>query len=159
MKRSLEPFRVVLNKAENVLVGLSTLSLFLMCIIITADALSRFLFNKPLLIAYNLTEIYLIPLVVFFTMSYAAREGAHIRVTFFEERCSPAARKVFLYFRNIVAVLFFSLITYRTAILTYHGWVNNELVTGIYNWPLYIAYAFVPIGSFVMVIRSALLTK
>src|SRR5207249_10190486 len=52
----------------------------------SADALSRYLFNRPIIGAYEITEKYLIVAAIFLGLSYAYRGGVFIRVTFLVDR-------------------------------------------------------------------------
>ena len=63
-----------------------------MMLLTTADALGRYLFNRPILAAYELTTNYLMVGVVFLALPYAYREGANIRVTFLVDRLGRTAR-------------------------------------------------------------------
>ncbi len=57
-----------------------------MMLITTADAGGRYLFNRPILAAYELTTNYLMIAAVFLALPYAYRQGANIRVTFLADR-------------------------------------------------------------------------
>ena len=57
-----------------------------MMLLTSADALFRYLFNSPILGAYEITEKYLIVAAIFLGLSYAYRGGVFIRVTFLVDR-------------------------------------------------------------------------
>ena len=65
-----------------------------MMLLTTADASGRYLFNRPILAAYELTTNYLMIVGVFLALPYAYRQGANIRVTFLVERLGRRARLV-----------------------------------------------------------------
>ena len=65
---------------------------FAMMLLTSADALSRYLLNSPILGAYEITEKYLIVAMVFLGLSYAYRGGVFIRVTFLVDRLPRFAR-------------------------------------------------------------------
>ena len=60
-----------------------------MMLLTSADALFRYLFNSPILGAYEITEKYLIVAAIFLGLSYAYRGGVFIRVTFLVDRLPP----------------------------------------------------------------------
>lgn len=57
----------------------------IMCLT-SADALSRYLLNRPIIGAYEITEKYLMVAAIFLGLSYAYRGGVFIRVTFLVDR-------------------------------------------------------------------------
>jgi TRAP-type C4-dicarboxylate transport system permease small subunit len=80
-------------RCELVLVYAAVLATAAMMLLTSADALSRYLLNRPILGAYEITEKYLMVAAIFLGLSYAYRGGAFIRVTFLIERL-PARLKV-----------------------------------------------------------------
>jgi TRAP-type C4-dicarboxylate transport system permease small subunit len=75
-----------LARCELLLVYAAVLAAAGMMLLTSADALSRYLLNRPILGAYELTEKYLMVAAVFLGLSYAYRGGAFIRVTFLVDR-------------------------------------------------------------------------
>ena len=59
----------------------------MMCLT-SADALSRYAFNSPILGAFEITEKYLMVAAIFMGLSYGYRGGLFIRVTFLVDRLS-----------------------------------------------------------------------
>ena len=59
----------------------------MMCLT-SADALSRYAFNRPILGAFEITEKYLMVAAIFLGLSYGYRGGLFIRVTFLVDRLS-----------------------------------------------------------------------
>ncbi len=90
-----------INRVEDVLAYLAMASTFVMMCLTTADAVGRYLFNFPLLWAYEFTETYLLVATVYLGTSCAYRGGGFIRVTFFLEHLSRRVQ-VFL---NLLAQL------------------------------------------------------
>jgi len=78
--------RRVLDGCEWALTLAAALATFVMMLLTTADAGGRYLFNHPILAAYEITTNYLMVAAVFLAMPYAYRQGANIRVTFLVNR-------------------------------------------------------------------------
>ena len=83
-----------LSRCELALLYLGVLATFAMMCLTSADALSRYLFNSPIIGAYEITEKYLMVAAVFLGLSYAYRGGGLIRVTFLVDRL-PGKLKLF----------------------------------------------------------------
>jgi TRAP-type C4-dicarboxylate transport system permease small subunit len=78
-----------LARCELLLVYTAVVAAAAMMLLTSADALSRYLLNRPILGAYEVTEKYLMVAAVFLGLSYAYRGGAFIRVTFLVDRLPP----------------------------------------------------------------------
>ena len=76
------------------LVTIAVVATAIMMLLTSADALGRYLFNWPILGAYEITEKYLMVAAIFLGLSYAYRSGVFIRVTFLVDRLPPAWRRV-----------------------------------------------------------------
>src|SRR5438552_228872 len=76
----------------------------------SADALSRYLLNRPITGAYELTEKYLMVAAIFLGLSYAYRGGVFIRVTFLVDRL-PSPLKLLANYGSLLISLLFCVIT------------------------------------------------
>jgi TRAP-type C4-dicarboxylate transport system permease small subunit len=132
---------------------LSKLAVFMMMLVTSADALCRYLFNSPIIGAYDFTENYLMVIAVFLSLSYVMRVNGHIRVDMLVERLpEPLVRVLNVIFLLIAAVLMF-VIGYQGFLSTEEALVNNYRTTGLIAWPTWLSVLWVPIGSFLFVIR------
>ena len=77
---------------ERVLLSLGMAALFAMMCLTTVDALWRYLFNSPIVGAYEITEKYLMLTCIFFGMSYTYRGRVSIRVTILMDRMPKSAK-------------------------------------------------------------------
>ena len=66
----------VLDACERVLTLVAVVATFCVMLLTTADASGRYLFNRPILAAYELATNYLMIAGVFLAMPYAYRRGA-----------------------------------------------------------------------------------
>jgi TRAP-type C4-dicarboxylate transport system permease small subunit len=82
----------LLNRCENLLTYLATISTFIIMGLTTADAAGRYIFNRPIVGAYEITERYLMIAAVFLGICTAYRGGAFIRVTFLWIACRRRGR-------------------------------------------------------------------
>jgi len=148
--------RKIINGLSRAAMALAALCIFAMMVIITYDSAGRYFFNASSSIAYNLSEFYLMPAIIFFGMAYTKMVNGHTRVVFFFRFFNPAVKKFLLILANMATVLVFSLITFEGYKLTMRAWINGEIFTGTYSWPMYLAYIIVPISCAIMVLQSIL---
>ena len=147
--------RRVLDACERVLTVVAAVATFSMMLLTTADASGRYLFNRPILAAYELTTNYLMIAAVFLAMPYAYRQGANIRVTFLVERLGRKARLVIDHLVQIVSILYCAALVVATfqqarhVLRTGTTFVTMEL-------PLWPAHLVVAIGLFVTTLMMLL---
>ena len=75
----------------------------MMCLT-TADALSRYLFNRPITGAYEITEKYLMVATIFLGVCYAYRGGVFIRVTFLVDHLPRAVKLLAHYLAHLLSM-------------------------------------------------------
>jgi TRAP-type C4-dicarboxylate transport system permease small subunit len=140
----------VLDGWERMMLSVSTVITFILMVLTTADAGGRYLLNRPITGAYEISTNYLMILLVFMAMSYCYREGAHIRVTFLVDRL-PVKVKLFVnYVVQAVSVIIgvlFIIATYQQALLTME---QHTTLSSLSFVPLGPAYFIVPAGLFFM---------
>src|SRR5262245_2618530 len=96
----------LLWRCELVLVNAGVLATVVMMLLTSADALSRYLLNRPIIGAYELTEKYLMVAAIYLGLSYAYRGGVFIRVTFVVDRLPPTLKLAANYFAHLVSIAF-----------------------------------------------------
>lgn len=138
-----------LLRCEQVLVYIAVVSAAAMMVLTTADAMSRYLLNSPILGAYELTEKYLMVASIFFGLSYASRGGALIRVTFLIERLPPTARLAADYLGHLMSLAFSVIVMIAAGQQSLRALADaTELST--LPIPVGPAYCLVPIGFLAM---------
>jgi TRAP-type C4-dicarboxylate transport system permease small subunit len=95
-----------LDGCERVLTLFAALATVSMMLLTTADAIGRYLLNRPILAAYELTTNYLMVAAIFLAMPYAYRQGANIRVTFLAERLRGQVKLAIDHAVQIVSILY-----------------------------------------------------
>jgi TRAP-type C4-dicarboxylate transport system permease small subunit len=135
----------LLHRCELALLYLGVLAIFAMMCLTSADALSRYAFNRPILGAYEITEKYLMVAAIFFGLSYGYRGGLFIRVTFLVDRLSGTARLVADYAAYFITLLFCVCFLWATGV---QGWRGLGDDTELSTLPILVgpAYCFVALG-------------
>ena len=136
-----------LDGAERLLTIVAAVATFGMMLLTTADAGGRYLFNRPILAAYELTANYLMIAAVFLAMPYAYRQGANIRVTFLVDRLGRGVRLVIAYVVQIVSIAYCALLVFATFQQARHVWTTKTTFVTL-ELPLWPAHLVVSIGLF-----------
>jgi len=145
----MEQFERWLSRLEMVLVFLATLSTLAMMCLTSADAAGRYIFSSPITGAYEISEKYLMPGLVFLGLGYAYRGGIFIRVTFAADRLPAKLKLCADYLAQIVSILCCLLLAYASGRQALEV-VNNGTTLSTLPVPLAPAYFIVPIGLAVL---------
>ena len=146
------------NNVESFFLLFSKIALLVMMVLTSIDALGRYLFNKPIVGAYEFTERYLMIIIVFLSMSYVMKLGGHIRLDLVLDRLSNKMQSILNVIFNLLGATLMFLIGFKGLTNTYSAWINNEVGGGIIAWPFWLSYIWIPIGAFLFVIRLLLLS-
>lgn len=137
-----------LEACQRALTVVAVLATFSMMVLTTADAGGRYLLNRPILVAYELTTNYLMVAAVFLALPYAYRQGANIRVTFLVNRLSRTLRLVVAHVVQVVSIVYCGALVVATFQQAYHMLTTGTMFTTI-ELPLWPAHLAVSVGLFV----------
>ena len=96
----------LLNGCESVMLYVSTLSTFILMLLTTADAGGRYIFNRPITGAYEITTNYLMIAAIFMAVGFGYREGAYIRVTFLVNHLPRKVKLVVNHFVQLFSLIY-----------------------------------------------------
>jgi TRAP-type C4-dicarboxylate transport system permease small subunit len=136
-----------LDRGERVATLAAVAATVVMMLLTTADALGRYVFNRPILIAYELTTNYLMIAVIFLAMPYAYRQGANIRVTFLVERFRGGSRLAMNYAVQLLSLVYCAALVYATFQQARHV-LGTGTTFATVEWPLWPAHLAVCVGLF-----------
>ncbi len=113
-----------------------------------ADVIARYLFNMPIKIAYGMSEGMLV-VIVFLGWAYTLSVGGHVRVDTFVSRLPLKAQATMGVITSFVALVIFSLMTWRSALKAIASSKGYEVIDVI-NIPVYPFQLLVSVGCFVL---------
>lgn len=137
-----------LDGCERALTLAAAIATFSMMLLTTADAAGRYLLNRPILAAFELTTNYLMIATIFLAMPYAYRQGANIRVTFLVERLDPRARLAVNHVVQVISMLYCAALVVATFQQARHMMSTNTTFATL-DLPLWPAHLVVCLGLFV----------
>lgn len=141
------------DKLEGFFLRVSQLALLIMMLLTSLDALSRYFLGKSLTGAYEVTEYYLMVMLVFLSISYVQKVDGHIRLDVFYSKFNVQVKRIVDSLIFILGIFYFSFIGNEGLNMTMNAIQNNLVMSGLIKFPLWFAYIWVPIGSFLIVIR------
>jgi TRAP-type C4-dicarboxylate transport system permease small subunit len=110
--RSARLIKRIIEAASYLLAAVAAAVLAAMMFLMVADVVFRYVFNKPILGAFELTEFMMI-ILVFFSIGYAQVRKAHINVDVFATRFPERIRELFSAFGSLLGFCLFSLMFWQ----------------------------------------------
>lgn len=150
--------RDVLSYVEDAAHVVGCASLFTILCLVTADVLLRSTISKTVPFQFEFTEIYLMPALSTLPLARVQRLGGHLAIDFLDMKLLGTLRPLFARLNTALPALVFGCIAWMSAKYAFAAWTRNETNMGVIDWPMYIAYASVPIGTGLLTLRLALET-
>jgi TRAP-type C4-dicarboxylate transport system permease small subunit len=148
--------RQIVERADRIITYCGLFVILLTMLLTSADALARYLFNSPIEGTLQITEDYLLVLLVFLVLGYSYRTGSHIRVTLLLEHVGGSARIYLGYFAQAFSILCGAALTIATFTQAVNMFRRGSLASGSFNYPLWPAYAAVFLGCLLMTLLMIL---
>ena len=123
-----------------------------MMLLVTANVISRYIFNRPILGVLEFTE-FMIVAVVYLTLSYTQRQKGHIDIELVTAHLPEAKRQVCQLVTLLCGLGFFGFIAWQGIVMTLDSYHIQEVTFGtveVLEWPF---KAVVPFGSILITIR------
>jgi TRAP-type C4-dicarboxylate transport system permease small subunit len=119
-----------------------------------ANVAGRFFFSQSIYFSEELNQ-FLIVLITFVGLGYAARKGRHIRMSAVYDQLSDRNRKILMVIiATVTSVIMFVLAYYAYEYVSRVARLGK--VTPSLQLPLYLTYIWVPIGFFITGLQYAL---
>jgi len=143
MKNVLARVNSITAKVEKVILSLSIL---LMMINTTANALGRYIFNQSIYFSEELNQFLMVS-VTFIGLTYAVRNGRNIRMTAIYDSLSHKKKKAVMIIIAIVTSMLMFLLAYEAYVYVMQLKEINRQSPAL-QIQVYLVYMIVPIGFF-----------
>ncbi|MGE0715041.1 MAG: TRAP transporter small permease [Alphaproteobacteria bacterium] len=152
----MEDFRArrdALAPVEDVLHWLGCLCLAGVLALITADTILRYTINRPIAFQFELTEMYLMPTMATLSLARVQRLGGHLAIDFVRMRWFGAAAPLIARMNAALPAIFFAALTWQAGRYAWAAYQRNDIYMGVIDWPTWIAYAAIPVGTGMLTLR------
>ena len=112
------------------------------------DVVMRYIFNRPISGAYELTELMMV-ILVFFGLAYTQMEKEHVAVDLVYTRFAPKMKTIANCVSYFLCMGLFVIMTWQSIKQAQSKW-NSGLVTGTLGIPLWPFYLITAMGCLVM---------
>ena len=134
--------------------AVSAAFVLLLMILVVADITGRYVFNRPVPMAYEFGSFMLV-FIVFLALASTQRMGAHIRVEFVTLRLPPRARACLDILAYCLGIVVYATILWRGFGWAWTSFLVGDYVAGLINIPRYPSQFVVPLGAAILCLQFA----
>jgi len=145
-----------LGAVEKAVSTIAAIFMFAIMMIVFADVVMRYVFNRPFSWAYDLISLYLMAGVFFLILSEAYANHAHVSVDILQQKFPPAMIRVTEIVTCLVGIAVFSLIAYLGFQRAIESFRASDVMAGAIPWPMWPSIGLVPFGAGLITLRPAL---
>jgi TRAP-type C4-dicarboxylate transport system permease small subunit len=145
----------LLSWSENLLTYAAVVATAIMVLLTSADAILRYLFNRPITGAYEVTEKYLMLASVFLGCAYSYRRGAFIRVTILTNHLRRSVMIVINHCVQLFSIFYIIVLTIATILQVLRTYAS-KMTFNTMSQPVWPSCAIIPAGLFLMLVLMVL---
>jgi TRAP-type C4-dicarboxylate transport system permease small subunit len=157
-RSSLAPARLqhVLDRLDEMLNLIACIALVLMLFAVVLQVITRYAMKDPIGGVIGISEQFLMPLVVFLSLSWVQKHEGHIRVAALWDRLGSRARRIVGGLVNALGALLFAIVTWAVGSEAFLSWQMGYDTSGDISVPLMLALLIPTFGSALLTLRLAL---
>ncbi|AJE49117.1 TRAP transporter small permease [Celeribacter indicus] len=142
------------RQVETVLLYLLCLVLFVMMVLIAADALGRYSMNRPLTFTVDLVTMYLLPAAMLLPAGLVLRRGGHIGVDLFAMMMPRRLYHALIGLGLLASAPIFWIMTHRIALMASDSLSQKLVATGMVPWPIWAEQAIFALAMGLFTLRA-----
>jgi TRAP-type transport system small permease protein len=120
----------ILQRCVRVLNGVSLLSLVVLALVTVMDVIGRYLFNRPLLGALELSELMMV-FLAFACFAYTELQNGHVEIDVLVKRFSPRGQALCEGFAALLSAGLWGAIAWRTALQAQKVYAVGETTSNL----------------------------
>ena len=136
--------------------SVAALSIVVMMLIVSWDAVSRYLLHAPLVWSFEIITYYLLGISLYMAVSATFKDGDHVNIDLFRLMFPARLRNWIDVVWCLMAAFVFGLIAYAAWKAMGQSMDRNQFFPGIIRWPAWVSYVPIIVGSSLTVLRLAL---
>lgn len=144
-----------LSALERICLAVAQLAIFVMMLSITADALGRYLFNRPLQGSFEFTTLYLMVILTFLGLPATYASGGHIRLDVLRPWLMRIPGNPVERLNSLIGAAVFGFLAWYSGIEAFSKFIEKDTTFGVIQFPLYWSYVWVPVGCGLLALRLA----
>jgi TRAP-type C4-dicarboxylate transport system permease small subunit len=142
----------LLARIEHYLTYAATVIIIGVMVFICAEVVMRYAFNSPIPGHLEGSEL-LVPIIVFFAISYTQSQRGHVGMTLVIDSLSPGTRRYVEISTLLLSVLTCAVLSYFSFKYAYNEWVIDDVTMTPPYWRVWPSAAAIPIGYMLISMR------
>lgn len=142
----MEILRKISDKMRHIEEFIISYGILFMAVILIANVIARTVFSNSLKPAEEIGQLLMV-MVTFIGVSYASRLGRHIQMTALFDIAPKRIKKIILYITSSITSLFLFALSYLGIKYVQRVMISGRITPAL-QVPMWIMYAFVPLGFF-----------
>jgi TRAP-type C4-dicarboxylate transport system permease small subunit len=130
--------------------------IFVVMVLVSADAILRRGLGQPLTFQLTLSESYLLVAMVMLSLAWGFRRGGTIQVRLLLDVLPKPVADLIMRAGLGAAAIYMGVLAVLAWKPFYRAWVDNEIVMGVIDWPVAWSWIWVPLGCAMLAIRLVL---
>jgi TRAP-type C4-dicarboxylate transport system permease small subunit len=143
----------IIRRLEQVEMAVAAICVVTIMLVVSADALGRYIFKAPLQVTFELVTFYLLIAAIYFALSETYRHGDHINIDLIHANLPKRIRAWVDIVCSALAAVVFAVIAYGAWRHMIEAYVHKEFIPGYIVWPVWLSYLPIPLGAALLVIR------
>jgi len=140
---------------ENTLTYCSVGLILCVMVWVVAEVIARYVFNSPLPGHLEGAEL-LLPMIVFFGVSYVQARDGHVGMTFVVDALPKKVRRVTDILSLVVSALTCAALAYFSSKNVWLAWIYDDVTMSPPYWPVWPSAAVIPLGYGMLAVRMIL---
>jgi C4-dicarboxylate transporter, DctQ subunit len=150
MLRALDVADLLISKFEGIMLAVGVIAMTINTI---AAVISRYVFNSAITFTDELNMIFIV-VVTYAGLSYAARNGRHIRMSAIYDAMSAKTRKVMMVVMTSVTAAFMFLLSFYSFYYIAEVYESGRILPAL-GFPVFYIYLWAPVGFFLTGLQYA----
>lgn len=143
----------MINWLENCAVHAAAACVTIIMLIVSADAMARYLLDSPLSWTYEVIVYYLLAAALYLAIASTFSGGDHISISLFRGLLPQKLRNMFEIVWGIMAATVFALIAFYSAKEMLVAFSEHEFLPGYIPWPAWASYPPIVFGTLMLTLR------
>lgn len=153
----LERLASILTVLENICAVVAALALVVAILLVSSNALSRHLFSIPIEFQLELTQSYLLVMLITLALPWGFRCGGFIRITLLADLFGRRAWHVVYRIGLLMSSAYLALLGYEAYTVFINAWTKKHMIMGVIDWPVAWSWIWIPIGCWLLSTRTLLM--
>ena len=147
-RASVRVYQAIVTWLSRIAAGFILVLMFLT----TTDVVGRYVFNAPIVGAYEVSQIMLVA-IVYLGLAYVQRMKGHVKVDAFTSWAPQRVQWALDAFGYLVAALVVALMTWRSGVEAWQALVTQDHIQGLFRIPFWPGKSLLPLGAGLLCIR------